>query len=236
MKRQRPLHPVILQQMFAPPHFIQNFARQIFSFEQQTKFRFIERGIVQQRHQHVRRRIVQECRKLLAGSDQCAVASCRRLGHPNISQRVLPPPLATFAMRRFSRAARLALAPHPLAHHKTRTGPPFPLFSRFPNSLRAGPHELRPFPPERLAGAPLPAKSRAPLNLRHLPPRPQLGISSERLDPAACWRVSAAQATRCTQTVRESSFPKPTPPPAPHVLSSLSPRPGCRYRKHSLHH
>ena len=29
MKRQRPLHSVILQQMFAPPHLLQNLARQI---------------------------------------------------------------------------------------------------------------------------------------------------------------------------------------------------------------
>jgi len=63
---------------------------------------------------------------------------------------------------------------------------------------------LRLFPPERLAGAPLPAKSRAPLHLPHLPRRPQSGISSERLDPAARWRASAAQATRCIRTVRES--------------------------------
>src|SRR2546422_3495641 len=44
--------------------------------------------------------------------------------YTTLFRSVLPPPLATFAMRRFSRAARLALAPHPLAHHKTRTGPP----------------------------------------------------------------------------------------------------------------
>src|SRR6266446_5693530 len=231
MKRQRPLHPVIFQQMFPPPHLFQNFARQIFSFEQQTKFRFIQRGIVEQRHQHVRRRMVQERRKLFAGSDERSFASCGSVGHPNISRRVPRPLRETFATRRFSRAARLALAPHPLAHHKTWTGPPFPPFSRSPNSLRSGLHELRPFPPERLDDGPLRLEFRMPFCPLHLPLRPQSEISSERFDPAARRRVSAAQATRCTRTVRESSFPESSPSPAPLVLSSLSPRPGCRCRK-----
>jgi len=44
----------------------------IFSFEQQTKFRYIQRGIVEQRHQTSADGWCRSARKLFAGSDEGA--------------------------------------------------------------------------------------------------------------------------------------------------------------------
>src|SRR5882762_4182822 len=120
--------------------------------------------------------MVQERRKLLAGCDERAFTTCRGLRHPSLSQPVPLPPLETFATRQFSPAARPVSTLHPFGHHKTWTCPWFPLFSRSSHLLRLGQHDWRPLSPMLLAAAPLPAKSRVPLNLRNLPQPPQLGI------------------------------------------------------------
>src|SRR5436309_4876991 len=149
--------------------------------------------------------MVQERRKLFAGSDERAFAICCRVGHPNLSRRVPLPPPGTFATRHISRAATLASAPRPLGHHKTRTGPLFHQFSRSQHFLLLSRHDWRQLSPERPSAVPLPAKSRAPLNRRRLPQPPQSEISSERPDPAARRRVSAAQATQRNRTLPEFS-------------------------------
>jgi len=74
MKRQRPFHPVALQQRLAPRHLLENFFWEIFSFQKQADMRFVQRRIVEQRQKHIRRGMMQEHGKLIARSVERASA------------------------------------------------------------------------------------------------------------------------------------------------------------------
>src|SRR5580693_7934822 len=74
MKRQRPFDAVILQKRLAPCNFFQNFCREVFSFEQHAKLRFLKRGIVEQREQNLRVGVVKQRRQLVAGRKKGAIS------------------------------------------------------------------------------------------------------------------------------------------------------------------
>src|SRR5690348_5535983 len=69
MKAKRALHAVAFEQRLALPYFFENFSWEILAFQQQTKPRFVERWILKQRQEHIRRRMMQERGKLVAGGD-----------------------------------------------------------------------------------------------------------------------------------------------------------------------
>src|SRR5277367_1613516 len=112
MKCQRLLHAVILQQGLSPRHFLQNFARQILTFEQHAKLHFFERRIIQQRQHHVHVGMVQQSCKLLAGRNECALPIFVSLCHFN----ALP----------HSRPLRLHLSHSQRTGAATRDAPPLP--------------------------------------------------------------------------------------------------------------
>jgi hypothetical protein len=72
MKRQRSLHPVALEQGFAPGHFIENLYAKILSFQQQANVRFLKGRIVEERLEHIRGRMMQQNGKFLPRSDERA--------------------------------------------------------------------------------------------------------------------------------------------------------------------
>src|SRR5260370_37128157 len=74
MKGERALHTVALEQMFAPRHLLENFSRNIFSFEQQAELGLVERRIIEQCEEHVGSSVVKQPGKLLAGGDERALA------------------------------------------------------------------------------------------------------------------------------------------------------------------
>ena len=78
MKTKSALDPIAFEERLALARFFENFAGKIFSFQQQTKLRFVERGIVEQRQEHVCGRMMQKRGQLIAGGDARAFAI---LGH-----------------------------------------------------------------------------------------------------------------------------------------------------------
>ena len=78
MKTESALDPIAFEERLALPRFFENYSGKIFSFEQQTKLRFVERGIVKQGQEHVCRRMMQKRGQFIAGGDARAFAV---LGH-----------------------------------------------------------------------------------------------------------------------------------------------------------
>jgi hypothetical protein len=72
MKSQQSLHPVALDQKFAPRHLLKNFSWEVFSFQKQTDMCFVEGWIVEKREEHIRRGMMQENGKLFASGDERA--------------------------------------------------------------------------------------------------------------------------------------------------------------------
>ena len=74
MKSERPLHPIALQEWFAPRNLFEDFSRKVFSFEQHAKLRLVERRIVEKCEEHIGRRMMQKGREFFARGDACAFA------------------------------------------------------------------------------------------------------------------------------------------------------------------
>lgn len=82
MKTESALNAVALEQRLAPAYFLENLTWKILSFKEQTQMRFVERGIVEQREEHIRGRMMQERGELVAYGDAGTLAIlCSGLGH-----------------------------------------------------------------------------------------------------------------------------------------------------------
>src|SRR5258707_13566000 len=84
MKSQRALHAVILQQRLAASYFLQNFRGKVLAVQQQTELRLVERRIIKQGQEYVRRMMMQQRSELFAV--RCASA----LGIGFVSAHSLP--------------------------------------------------------------------------------------------------------------------------------------------------
>jgi len=82
MKAERLLDAVTFEERLALADFFENFAWEIFSFQEQAKMGLVKRGIIQQGEKNIRGRMVQKRRKLIASGDGRAFARFSdRLGH-----------------------------------------------------------------------------------------------------------------------------------------------------------
>src|SRR6266704_5549841 len=86
MKSERPLHPIALQEWFAPRNLFEDSSRKVFSFEQHAKLRLVERRIVEKCEEHIGRRMMQEGREFFARGNACAFTSVFDCGHASFRQ------------------------------------------------------------------------------------------------------------------------------------------------------
>src|SRR5712675_3676462 len=105
MKSERPFHSVILQQWLTPGHFLQNLSGDILAVQQQTKLRFVEHRIVQQRQKYIGRWMMQQRGQLLRRGDTGALPIWIVSWHPIPSRPEPRPPRAKPEVFRLARAA-----------------------------------------------------------------------------------------------------------------------------------
>src|SRR5690348_10586743 len=82
MKAERFLDAITLEQRLALADLFEDFAGEIFSFQEQAELRFVERRIVEQREENIRGRMMQERGEFIAGGHARAFAAfSNRFGH-----------------------------------------------------------------------------------------------------------------------------------------------------------
>src|SRR6266436_315898 len=122
MKSQRALHAVILQQRLAASYFLQNFRGKVLAVQQQTELRLVERGIIEQRQEHVRRMMMQQRSELFAGRCASALAIGFVSRHRLPSRPKPRPPREKSAICRFAPWALRASTRHRFARRKSASG------------------------------------------------------------------------------------------------------------------
>lgn len=86
MKGESALDAIVFDQWLAARNLLENFGREILAIEKETELRFIERGIIEEREEHVRSGMMEEHGELMAGGDASALAVTVRAGHASCPQ------------------------------------------------------------------------------------------------------------------------------------------------------
>src|SRR5258707_9893689 len=123
MKRQRPLHTIILQQGLEPSHLLQNLRGKILAVQQQAELRLVERWIIKQRKKYVGRMMMQQRRQLFAAGRACSLAIEFVTVHPIPSRPEPPPPQEKRAIFPSARYGPLSSTQHRRPHQNTATAP-----------------------------------------------------------------------------------------------------------------